>query len=402
MITDKVHLDYIPILNDLFSTLGLKGSIKPTSDGKMSEFVMTSKEGRIGIDVKKAMPLRYKPILETISYTHLLALNSGAEFKKNWLVLLADAIPPGAVEQILEFTKVHKIKVYVVLMDTLGNFVVIQNGKKLEEALTRPRSTLLAHWRTSKISREQTRKTALTFSSGQQWILKNLLLNGLEAKHWGEIQQAGLGRSTRLGKVTDLAQSACFQTLSALKDQGFLVPEARGEYRFRKLRELMTLWKVALIKQKKIEIYLEPARAGSTDEEWWRDFEETLSDHSMDEQFTISGGVAAKWYSAKITREFSVLFHLPSNQNTTLEKFLRSASLTSTEERTSIRLQLHANSRNEVGVLKFREKFNLPPFADLLQVALDSFGGRMRGDEQGEKIVSDLLASQWIAKGWSL
>jgi hypothetical protein len=105
-----------------------------------------------------------------------------------------------------------------------------------------------------------------------------------------------------------------YETLRALENLGFFTIQPGDEYRFRRIHELITAWRISVGNQKKkrIELYVKPDKPLVTENSWWEGAKDKL-ESKEDFQLSVSGSVAATLYGIKTTRDLSVLLHVFQN-----------------------------------------------------------------------------------------
>jgi len=365
---------------------------EPIQSGSwMDQMSWGFRAGKHYIEIKKHIPLRHKQLFESLSHLHLVARKNRVDHSHVWSVVLVDSLTEQVKRRLEEFFMEYQIGLQLIIVEGSGKvWRMRENDLKATSALAFPKSG---------ISFGSAGKKALSFSGNQQWILKYLLLNGIEEKYWPYSEYQRLHLSSALGRASGVAQSFCYETLKSLEAENFLILQPHG-YHFRQLNSLMERWKSELSSQKKIELFLSPARPGQTGKTWWSKIREFPQHHNLNSQFSIGGGTACEWYGLRVVNDFNLVFHLASLQNTTLDHFLSLMGLVQAKEKTEIRIYLSRSEKPAIEAGASRNKG--APYVDILQAAFDVAEGGVRGQEQFDKIIERVVAPFWKSKGWEL
>lgn len=387
------------LIKAILSTFRINGKVVAEKDNW--DFVVHTNRGSTHyIEFKKMIPMRNRQILESVAYTQLIGSKGGIYPEKVWTIFLTETLPNATVERIVGFCRQFDIKTNVVFADVKRNLLWIKDGKVVSKEKLKNKLPHLENIKTTLASRPRTGKS-LSFSNNQQWIIKHLLLNGIDKKYWGFEQNKRLHVSTELMQVTGIVQSACYNTLKALEAAGYLTVDEEG-YRFRNLTGLINAWKVHMKAQKNIEFFAAPYKPGISVESWWNGIQLILRQGPkyLNTNFAIGGSVASSWYGLKILSDFSVVFHLGSTQITALENFLQTFELAKMQDATKIKIVLWKSFKPVVKAIDGRPRGE--PYVDIMQVAFDGWSFGVRGLEQSERIFEKVLNPFWARRGWTL
>ncbi len=289
----------------------------------------------------------------------------------------------------------------VIFVTTEGEVLVVDRDESRPFRL-KENVAVLTDLKIKSSSSGRQRQNILTFSSNQQWLLKYLLLNGVDKKYWMPRDNRNFAVSTELSSAAGISQSHCYESIKALENMGFMVPDSRS-YRFRNLNNLIELWRSELFKSSKTDIYVEPKDFKINPEILWKHLQLNYQDVSKQLSFKIafSGTPALSEYDLRLVPDFFMIIHSGSTQATSLEKLLDIINLVKSEEKTSIKIVLHKSSKPVSEIAETRPG-GIPPIVDILQLYFDNIFFGVRGQEQSEKIFQKVLSPFWQAKGWSL
>ncbi len=373
------HALHIPISN---LRVGSRESGKPGYDFQAGQQV---------IELKRHIPFRHQRLVESLAYLEFLAQHENRDPSSVWCVVQVERLSERARHELESFCMRYKIQVQLVIVDNEGN-VYRMDGWSLrrENVQAFPRIGMAIG---------PMEKSLLRFSGNQQWLLKFLLLNGIEPSYWPYPPNERLFISTALGRASGVSQSTCYELLKALEARGFYLPLRNG-YRMRRLPELLKLWTDSLQKQRSAVLYLMPTRPGQRAQDWWnkkRSMGGLPGSHNLNARFSIGGGAACAWFQQKVVVDFSIAFHLASHQTSTLDQFLSLMGLVHAPGKSDIRVILHRSEKPAIEMIDFRDQAN--PYVDVLQAILDVLA-EPRGREQFDKIVERVLLPFWKRKGW--
>lgn len=298
------------------------------------------------------------------------------------------------------------------LLSETGRYYAMIGGKSAIGQLSEPKAnasrSFLDHYveAFSKHPSKQ-RISAVTFTGNHQWILKYLLLNGIESKYWGASTFTGQWNSNTLKVQAGYNTAAqTHNVLVELEEAGYLV-RTRGRIVFRDLRRLFESWIQAYHTQKHVLMPLGPLYPGEDFDQWrdkkggwWARFEQAAGKANV--PILVGGHMGCFALGVGWSNNPSILLHATIAHPPSLELFLRAMELKETDNTNSpIQLQLHRFQKPVLDVVELEEKPQNRT-VDIIQCILDVslFGGR--GEEQAEHIFEKILFPHFRRMEWSL
>ena len=252
-------------------------------------------------------------------------------------------------------------------------------------------------------------KQKLSFSPLQQWLLKCLLLNGVDGemgehfqkKMWPFKPHRKIQNYKVLSEISGVSASSCYNLIKLLQDHQYLYIDAFG-YRFKNLRRLFDMWEISYLSARKEEVYLCPIKPIESIESWRKKafhmFGEVSLKFQKEFKVVMSGHLACREIDLSWSNNKSVIFHADGKNNEILETFVKRMKLrTSESAEDGIRIILH---KNDYPVLKIAEGQPDVNIADPIQLLLDVLYMGGRGKEQAEYIYEKLLMKHFRRQKW--
>jgi hypothetical protein len=397
-------------LGEVLNSLGLhyhKDLFKFKADeltNKLDSVVSSNGNDKIHLQIKKMPDLRYPNLLPSLLESYLDSRKEKVDFL---LIVRTPKVPVSAKQRIEEYLARYNLgeNFNWLIVDDRGSII----GKFRERDI---KKEIQWSWLKSKkiLTPQMKEKTPITFSPIQQWLLKNLLLNGLNENEnasggnlsvWAKGFNHSLSDYKSLANATGVSPSSCFNFIKLLIDSNYLSITGY-DYHFKNLDDLFQLWTNRYLSEKKEEAYLTPIRPLLTIEEWrqmaltkFRDF--SLSNPS---EIILGGHLGAKAMGLSFSNESSVIFYCHSVDSKKFENFLKAMKLRfaeNNEDGILVHLQ-----KTPYPVLKLLEMGNEDRmFVDPIQLFLDVQYFGARGKEQSEYIYNKLLVKHFKRCEWS-
>lgn len=366
--------------------------------------VISSNGRRIHLQIKRMADLRYPNLLPSLLESYLDSRREDGDFL---LIVRTPKVPESAKNRIEEYLSRYDFRENFnwLIVDDRGSIV----GKFRDKDI---RKEIQWSWVKSKnqLLPQVKEKGQITFSPIQQWLLKNLLLNGLHENKdrsgwnlsmWPRGFHESLGDYKNLARSSGVSPSSCFNFIKQLVDSNYLSLNG-SEYHFKNLDDLFQLWSNKYLSEKKEEAYLTPIRPLSNIEEWrntalskFRDF--SLSHRS---EIVLGGHLGAKAMGLSFSNESSVILYTPSVNSKDFELFLKFMKLRfSDSNEDGILVQLQKSPYPVMKLLDFGKEEGM--FADPIQLFLDVQYFGARGKEQSEYIYDKLLVKHFKRCEWS-
>jgi hypothetical protein len=396
-------------LGEVLNLLGLsyhKDNIHLRVDDLTSKLdgVISTHGRSIHLQIKRMADLRYPNLLPNLLESYLDSKKENGDFL---LIVRTPKVSESAKNRIEEYLLRYSFreKFNWLIVDDLGavvgKFQDRDIKKKIKWSWMKSKKQILSHVK---------EKGQMTFSPIQQWLLKNLLLNGLhENKNnsgWNLIMWPGefnesLGDYKNLARSSGVSPSSCFNFIKQLVDSNYLSLDG-NEYHFKNLDDLFQLWSNKYLSDKKEEAYLTPIRPFSSIEEWrstalskFREF--SLSHRS---EIVMGGHLGAKAMGLSFSNESSVILYTPSVSSKEFESFLKFMKLRfSDSNEDGILVQLQKSPYPIMKLLDFGKEKGM--FADPIQLFLDVQHIGARGKEQSEYIYEKMLVKHFKRYKWS-
>jgi len=396
-------------LGEVLSLLGLRYNedhIRFRADdltGKL-DGVFSSNGRRIHLQIKRMADLRYPNLLPNLLESYLDSKRKDGDFL---LLVRTPKVPESAKKRIEEYLLRYNLreKLNWLIVDDRGSVIgKFQNRdikKEIKWSWIKSKNQLLSQVK---------EKGQITFSPIQQWLLKNLLLNGLhENKNssvenlsmWPREFHESLGDYKNLARFSGVSPSSCFNFIKQLVDSNYLSFDG-NEYHFKNLDDLFQLWSNKYLSERKEEAYLTPIRPLSNIEQWrstalskFREF--SLSNRS---EIVMGGHLGSKAMGLSFSNESSVILYTPSISSKEFELFLKFMKLRfSASNEDGILIQLQKSPYPVMKLLDFGKEEGM--FADPIQLFLDVQYFGARGKEQSEYIYDKLLVKHFKRCEWS-
>jgi hypothetical protein len=371
---------------------------------KLDGVLSSNGKDRIHLQIKRMADLRYPNLLPSLLESYLDSRNENADFL---LIVRTPKVPTSAKSRIEEYLLRYNFREGFnwIIVDDSGSVVGKFRGKDIKKEIK-------WSWGKSKnqLLPQIKEKGSLSFSPIQQWLLKNLLLNGLYENRddsgwksilWPREFNESLGDYKNLSVATGVSSSSCFNFIKHLVDLNYVSLNG-SEYHFRNLDELFLLWSNKYLSEKKEEAYLTPIKPLMNIEEWRKSALVRYREFSLNNpsKIVMGGHLATKAMSLSFSNESSVIFYASELESNEFDYFLKS-------------MKLRFSEKNEDGILVHLQKAPYPVmkllefgreegmFADPIQVFLDVQYFGSRGKEQSEYIYNKLLVKHFKRCGWT-
>lgn len=353
------------------------------------------------IEYKKMIPLRKRQLLEKISYQHIVSRRLD-HVHNSWIIFLVDQEFDGFIDEIRDFLKENSIDLTVAIISTDKSYCVLNRGRT-KQGVLKEKIALLEIEKSRASAIDARRKNKLNFSSNQQWILKYLLLNGMKAEYWRNSTSENLAVSTSLSEATGIVQSACYETLKALENLGYLVPE-KNSYRMRNIRQLLKMWSSNYNNNGEVELFALPRDINIKPELIWKYIETNWAEiNTKSYNLLFSGTPAFSNYALRISNDFNLIIHTSTERSFLRESLFRDLNLVETTRESSIKILMHKTWKPVLdSSFVLGEHRPSPEFVDILQLAFDSQHFGLRGEEHTIKIFDKILFPFWLKKGWEI
>ena len=396
-------------LGEVLNLLGLhyqKDHFRFKADDLTSKLdgVISSNGRRIHLQIKRMADLRYPNLLPSLLESYLDSRREDGDFL---LIVRTPKVPESAKNRIEEYLSRYDFRENFnwLIVDDRGSIV----GKFRDRDI---RKEIQWSWVKSKnqLLSQVKEKGQITFSPIQQWLLKNLLLNGLHENKdrsgwnlsmWPREFHEGLSDYKNLARSSGVSPSSCFNFIKQLVDSNYLSLNG-SEYHFKNLDDLFQLWSNKYLSEKKEEAYLTPIRPLSSIEEWRSTALSKFRDFSLSHQSEIvmGGHLGAKAMGLSFSNESSVILYTPSVNSKEFELFLKFMKLRfSDSNEDGILVQLQKSPYPVMKLLEFGKDEGM--FADPIQLFLDVQYFGARGKEQSEYIYDKLLVKHFKRCEWS-
>ena len=398
---------------DVLKGLNLKaGEIEEADKDKLLGKVdgyLSSNRGEYLIEIKKYHDLRYASVLPSMfeSFASRSFLRYESRSKRVDLPILLIArvkkLSDSFLNNALEFFDRYETRDFNwILIDDSGKLVGNFEGRILERSIHKDLNRKIE-------LHKKEYKQKLSFSPIQQWLLKCLLLNGLDnssrgmfgERLWPFEPQRKIYDYKVLSKTSGVSESSCFNFVKLLQEQEYLYFDDY-EYQFRELKKLFDMWEMNFSSSRKEEVYLSPIRPVISLEEWREEAFHYFYkvSHQVEKNLAVimSGHLACRELNLSWSNNKSVIFHAKKDQEDLLEKFVKKMKLRiSDSAEDGIKLILH---KNEFPVIKVAREYRELNIADPIQLLLDVQYSGGRGREQADYIYERVLENHFRSMGW--
>lgn len=376
--------------------------------GKVDGY-LSSNRGDYLIEIKKYHDLRYASVLPSMfeGFVSRRFLRRDSRSRRLDLPILLIArvkkLSDSFLDNALEFFDRYESREFNwILIDDSGKLVGNFEGRILERSIHKELNLKIE-------LHKKEYKQKLSFSPIQQWLLKCLLLNGLDNSNrgmfgerlWPFESQRKIHDYKVLSKFSGVSESSCFNFVKLLQEQEYLYVDVH-EYQFRDLKKLFDMWEMNFSSSRKEEVYLSPIRPIISLEEWREEafyYFHKVS-HQIEKKLAVimSGHLACRELDLSWSNNKSVIFHAKKDQEAVLEKFIKRMKLRiSDNPADGIRLVLHKNEFPVIQVAREHRELNI---ADPIQLLLDVQYSGGRGREQADYIYERVLEKHFGRMGW--
>lgn len=368
--------------------------------GKVDGY-LSSNRGDYLIEIKKYHDLRYASVLPSMfeSFASRGFLRRDSRIKRADLPILLIArvnkLSDSFLDNTLEFFDRYESRDFNwILIDDSGKLAGNFEGHIVERSINKELNRKIE-------LHKREYKQNLSFSPIQQWLLKCLLLNGLNERFWPFERQIKISDYKVLSRFSGVSESSCFNFIKLLKEQEYLYIDGH-EYRFRDLKKIFDMWEMNYSSSRKEEVCLSPIRPMISLEEWrekaFHFFQK--ESHQIEGKLAVvmSGHLACRELDLSWTNNKSVIFHAKKYQEDVLEKFIKRMKLRiSDSPKDGIKLILHKNDSPVIRVAREHRELNI---ADPIQLLLDVEYSGGRGREQADYIYERVLEKHFRSMGW--
>lgn len=210
---------------------GIEKKQVPEAEG-IVDFVARKGSDRYAVEVKAQVPFRRDPFRGAIADAILrLGHYSRKSSYKPLLCLWMDKASPNAVAELQDYVKRYAHQLNWLLLDSSGwrKWHIENQGGEQQNA-----------WHSLDLSWRPSKRISNPFAPKHQWMLKVLLLPGMEPRYWGgpQVRPSSL---SELARIAGVSQAHAFNCVSALEEHGYLVRDGR-EFHFPRLRPLLEDW----------------------------------------------------------------------------------------------------------------------------------------------------------------
>ena len=390
------------------SAKGIEGAEKDKLLGKVDGYLSSSR-GDYLVEIKKYHDLRYPSVLPSMfeSFASRRFLRRESRNRKVNLPVLLIARVKKLSESFLDnaldfFNRYESKEFYWVLIDDSGKLVGNFEGRILDRSIRKEVNRKIE-------LHKKEYKQNLSFSPIQQWLLKCLLLNGLDnankgmfgEKLWPIEFQRKIYDYKVLSKFSGVSESSCFNFVKLLQEQEYLYIDGHG-YQFRDLKRLFDMWEMNYYSSRKEEVYLSPIRPLISLEEWREEafhfFHKVSHQNEKNLAVIMSGHLACRELGLSWSNNKSVIFHAKKDQEEVLEKFIKKMKLRPSDSpEDGIKLVLHKNDFPVIKVAREHRELNI---TDPIQLLLDVQYSGGRGREQADYIYERVLEKHFRNMRW--
>lgn len=396
-------------LGEVLNLLGLhypKDHLRFIADDLTSKLdgVILLNGRQIHIQIKRMADLRYPNLLPSLLESYLDSKKENGDFL---LIIRTPKVPESAKSRIEEYLLRYDVRANFnwLIVDDRGAVVGKFRERDIKKEIQWP-------WLKSKhqFLSQVKEKGQITFSPIQQWLLKNLLLNGLHENKdrsgwnlsmWPIEFNESLGDYKNLARSSGVSPSSCFNFIKQLVDSNYLSLNG-NEYHFKNLDDLFQRWSNKYLSEKKEEAYLTPIRPLSNIEEWRNTALSKFREFSLNHpsEIVMGGHLGAKGMGLSFSNESSVILYTPSIISKEFEQFLKFMKLRFTAiSEDGILVHLHKSPYPVMKLLDVGKEEGM--FADPIQLYLDVQYFGARGKEQSEYIYDKLLVKHFKRCEWS-
>jgi hypothetical protein len=378
-----------------------------------ADLKIRSKNGKqFHIQLKKLYDLRYNHLLPSLLESFLDSKKHDEEFL---LIIKTNKVSNQIIKKVKDFLREYQAEqLNWILIDESSLMRGIYQGKELSE---KDQLKSIEH-RTRNIDEFKNEIQAISFSPVQQWLLKHLLLNGIqdypqntferEGDWWPYSCNENLADYKVLAKESGVSESSCFNFIKNLIQNDYLEKD-KFSYRFKKIDQLFKTWLFSYMKDKRTEVYLEPIKPMNTLESWQNSALDVFYRYTRNSfsRIVMSGHMGTAGAGLSWSNEQSVIFHALSKDSNEFKGLMNELKLRFSEK-TNSSIILNLNSMM-YPVLQMREdvikkvgRRDLGIFADPIQLYLDVHLHGARGNEQAEFIYNKILVRHFERWGWRL
>ena len=358
--------------------------------GDLSEALMIESKGdRPNLYV----PLKIEGLYRSAPFRHLIG-DSILRFEKHnlWckrgegqlmLAVLFDRYPPKAERDLADYSQLfpdHPLNWVLVSRD--GRCGVRLLGEDYEheiEPLSPP-------------SQASPAKPVNLFSAKNQWLLKCMLMPGLDVRYWGGPQKSPRSVSA-LSDVSGIAQSTASTFIKALSLEGYLAEDRYG-FRVVRHRELLEDWHYAAKRRPSVLQGVRPLY-GREPESLWLDRIRLLTGReARHSPLAIGSHLACHLLDVGRSNQRPLYLHVQSP----FEEVTDALDLVPDESDAPWGILVRHSFPTQVfgGVVINKDKL---PIVDVLQAWLDVRLSLARGAEQAEYLYEKILSKHFLSKG---
>ena len=401
-------------LKHILSQIGVEGKWLTQKNEADLDLIVQQKDGlKTFIEIKRIAPIRYGNLDATLALSMLQLRRAviSETNERSLLVLIVPEINDRLKAQVSTFIEKHVdvLRLNWLILAESGRYYSSMNGKssigQVNES-KKTRSMLDVYIKDFSKGSKKPRTPLVGFSGNHQWMLKCLLLNGIDKKYWGAEDFIGQWNSNTL-KIHAGFNTAtqAHHLLTELEETGHLI-KSNGRIEFRELKRLLADWAYAYRTEKHLLLPVAPLYP-SDDFEKWQGKKGGFLKHfanvaqASNIPLLIGGHAGCGALGAGWSNNQSILIHAPSKQTPSLEKFLRAMELKITENKNSpIQIEIHKSMKPVLDIYEFHD--DRIPTADVIQCALDVIFLGGRGEEQAEHLYEKILYPHFKRMGWSL
>ena len=411
---DKFGFNSEKELNNVFQAIGLNITEKyefrsDSLTGKLN-FILRSSEGReVNLELKKLYDLRYSNFLPHLLESYCYSRNL-IDRTDDFLLIVktkkaSKAIFAKASKYLEEF---NANDLNWIVVDDFGKIFGRYNNSEIYTEI----SVFEDSTYKNKILTSVKESSGVTYSAIQQWLLKCLLLNGINHNKFGSAKSLwpldfdkNLANYKRLSEVSGVSESSCFSFLKLLEESSYLERNNFG-YKFKHIKKILDGWFHAYSNEKKDVLFLSPVKPLYDEQSWAKEAISRFNcySESYNSKIILSGHLGTQASSLSFSNNNSSIFYTPSLSTNDFDLFMKNMKLTpSGDKSSSIRAIVQKNKYPIIELKKIYQgssQDNRGIIADPIQLFLDVqyLGGR--GKEQADYIYEKLLSKHFKDKKW--
>jgi hypothetical protein len=377
---------------------------------KSTDLIINCPNGtKIMVEFKTLDPLRYSSFLPSLAQTILYFKNLKHKKSIEDLLIILDlsSISSNLSSRVNGYLKIlGQDKINWIAVDSKSHLVGQYKNQFLDEYVelkSLPKNFLDFYLKEFDTTLK-TKNQDISFSPINQWLLKCLILNGIEKKYWGLDFDPNLSHYQRLAQISKVSESSCFNFLKNMESAGYL-RKLYNSYKLLNLKDLFENWGREYKKQIRISIFLTPLLPNQTWEDWidkfsidFKNFSDPPSEINL--KFLLGGHLSCHFLKISNSNNNSAIFHIKEGDLPHLMEFEKKMRLTQTRSiRNQIELVFH---RSDFPIMeKLKNGPTPPPLVDIIQAYLDVLYSGGRGIEQADYIFDKILFPHFERFNWS-